>query len=765
MSGVGRLFLATLLAGVLTAGLLMPYFLGAGLVAKQVTTTLAGVNEENFDLPAPQRTEILAANGRPLTYLYTQNRVSVPISEIAKSLQLGVISIEDRRFMVHGGVDEWGTIRALLSNNGGAPTQGGSTITQQYVKNYLYLVKAKTEAEKADAIEQTPIRKLREMKLALQIDRPSGMSKDEILERYLNTVAFGPSTYGAEAAAQRFFGMHAAELDVGQAAMLAGMVNNPNKFNPLRDATGEQDTIKRRNLVLKAMVVSGAISQTVANKYINAPLGLKVSRPPNGCLDGTDSTTNGFYCQYVIDYLEKHGFTSQQLATGGYTIHTNLDVATMSTAKAAVVEQANPTDNKKIANVMAVVEPGMSTRKVTALVANRPYGLKATARTPETVQRLTTTFAPLGAGSTFKIFTAAAALKLGMGTQSQLGVPAEYSSPLAPTHVFRNSGTFPSQVNMQEALATSPNTTFVSLSDQIGLDKVVQMSVDLGLRGYSLNAADVSPQFAGSDVDYAQEVLRQKVASYTLGVSPVSPLELSNVGATLASSGFWCPPTPVDTVTDSTGKLVDYESEACEQVVPAGLANTLSQAMTNDLVSGTSSEAAKAAGWTRLAAGKTGTTQDYKSSAFLGFTPQHSAAVIVWDYQPRPSPICKNPLRTCTTEEAQGGQGMNGGSIPAATWFQTMTKLEANQPEKSFGDPDVAYQTGSSQAQVPYVINTLADQAQAQLQQQGFQVKINPDAKSTAARNTVIEQSPREGEAALPGSTIVLTVSAGSSGN
>jgi len=764
MSGIVRLLVATLLAGVLVAGLMLPYFLGVGLASNQVTSAIADVQSDDFNDPVPQRTTITDAKGNTITTLYDQNRVIVPLSQINDLLIKAVISMEDRRFYKHHGVDWAGTIRALLRNTSSGATQsGGSTITQQYVKNYLFLVKAKTDAQKADAIAQTPIRKLREAKMALQLEQK--LSKEDILFRYLNLVAFGPSTYGAEAASMRFFGIHASDLQLPQAAMLAAMINNPNKYNPINPdrPQGFYETMVRRNQVLDKMVASNAISRATADKAKNAPAMLKPTLTPNGCIDARGSSTNGYYCQYVLDYLANKGLDGGKLATGGYTIRTNLDPASMTDAKSAVDANADPSSDKtkRIANVMAIVQPGQSTRKVTALTSNRPYGL--TAAKGQTVQRLPTTFAPLGAGSTFKIFTAAAALDLGLGTQEpQLGVPPEYYSPLAPSHKFSNSGSFPPKLTLQRALATSPNTTFVQLEDNIGLDKVTQMAVKLGLRGYSLDAGQVSPQFSGAGQSYADEVVRQKIASFTLGVSPVSPLELSNVGATLASEGMWCPPSPVDTITQGPdARIVDLPTQACEQVVKPELARTLAQAMKGDLTDpdGTSHKSVVQAGWTRIAAGKTGTTQDYKSSAYLGFTPQYSGAVLVWDYLPKPQSICRLPLRSCSNNEAQGGNGMSGGSVPAQTWLGAMKPLHAGLPEQDFNLADPSYLQGQPQNQIPQVQGQPVDQARAAVEAKGFSVKVVSSDKSGAAANVVIGVSPSD--VALPGTQVTLTIATG----
>ena len=757
MSGLGRLVLGTLLAGVLVAGLLLPYSVGMGLAANSVTTAIEDAKSDPLDGEIPLRTTFTDAAGTPIATFYDQNRVAVPLSSISDYLQVAVISMEDRRFYQHQGVDWRGTVRALLRNaQADAAAQGGSTLTQQYVKNYLYLVEAQTEAEKADAIASTPIRKLREAKMALSLEQT--LSKAEILERYLNLVAFGPSQYGAEAASQWFFGVSADRLTLAQAALLAGMVNNPPKYNPL-DENHVQDARDRRDLVLDVMVSAGRLSKATAEETKKQDLGLNPVRTRNGCIPADNSETNGFFCQYALDYLATAGFDTKTVARSGWTVKTTLDPAVMASAKAAATSNADPSvpGVERIANAVAVVgkdEP----RKVLALAANRPYGLDATKG--QTVQRLTTTFAPLGAGSTFKIFTAAAAMEMGLGTNATIEVPSEYRSPLVPANVFRNATSYPGSLTLAQALATSPNTAFVALEDQVGLQKVAEMAVRLGLRGYSLDAGQVDPAFAGAGTDYTQQVVAQKIASFTLGVSPVSPLELANVGATLASDGRWCPPTPIDTITDRSGKFVTWDKAACEEAVAPELARTLSVAMEGDLAGGgTAANAASAAGWTWTAAGKTGTTQEYKSSAYLGFTPEMSASVVVWDSEPRPQSICRDPIRTCSTDEAFAGNGMSGGSVPAQTWFAAIKPLKEGQPDTFFRPASATYLKGNPDTQVPTVVGKNVDEARAALTAAGFTVVVTARQNAGAAANIVVEQSPKS--TALPGSSISLFVSAG----
>ena len=777
MGGLGRLLVAALMAGVLLAGLLLPYAVGVGLASNKVTDAIASAPLDNMNEPMPQRTVLTAANGTPIAWVYSQNRIVVPGSAISPWLSKAVVDTEDRRFYKHHGFDWRGTVRALLKNSSGSVgQQGGSTLTQQMVKNYRYLVEAKTEAEKADAIAATPLRKLQEAKIAITLELPGHLTKADIMEKYLNLVAFGPSVYGAQASAQYFFGVDAADLTIPQAALMAAMVNNPNKYNPF-NPDRRADAQERRDLVLGLMKQARSITAAQYDAAVKTPLGTEQHPTPNGCLSAPNSPTNGYFCTYAQDFLENNQkLTADQIATGGYTIKTTFDPAAMKAAKASVDTNADPAaaKDKRVANVLAVIRPGVGLRKVLALTANRPFGLDKDKG--ETVQRLPTTFAPLGAGSTFKLFTAAEALKEGLGTSSVIDNPAEYRSPLVPAHPFHNSGSYPPSLPLRDALATSPNTAFVALEDQIGLEKVVAMSVAMGMKGYELPAGEVDRAFTGSGRTFTQEMTAQKVASFTLGVTPVSPTELANVGATLASGGQWCQPTPIEVITDRSGQIVPQKQIPCAQAVDPDLAASLTEAMQGDLTGGgTAARAAAAAKWTRLGgasggtATKTGTTEDYKSSAFLGFTPFYSAAAMTWDYLDRPQSICIDPATSklagsCPTAVALGQtpkpnlKGMSGGSVPAATWFDAMVPLHANLGPAVFTPGSARYVQGSSTSQVPNVIGQGIDAARATLTQAGFTVGVVPKA-SGAALNTVTDQSPRS--SALPGAQITLTISSG----
>lgn len=764
MSNIGRLTVGSLIGGLLVAILLLPFAAVVGLGATQVADAVEGTDSINMDLPAPERTTILASDGQPIAYLFNQNRKVVPIGDISQYLQDAIQSIEDRRFLQHRGVDWRGTARAALGQlTGEAGTGGGSTITQQYVKNYQFLVAAKTDAEKAQAIEVSPIRKLREARLAINFEQTH--TKLQILEAYLNTVAFGPSVYGAEAASWYYFGHSAKDLQLGEAAMLAGMVQNPVYLNPFITDRVE-DVKQRRDRVLDTLLRDRKYSAAVIDPLKGSDLPLNRTSIPNGCIasDGFgDVQGSGFFCQYVVDYLENlpsNPFTDEQLRNGGYTITSTLDRTVMQNAIAAVTAVQGGEATARIANVMAVVEPNTQTpakgRPVLALAANQPYGLGD----GQTVQRLPTTFAPLGAGSTFKIFTAAAAMQRGLGTQDVIDVPADYTSNLQPGSLVTNPETFPSTLTLQQALATSPNTAFVALEDQVGLKSVVDMAVGLGLRGYKLDAGDVEPGFSDVAGSYADLINQQRISSFTLGVSPTSPLELANVGASLASDGQWCPPTPVKGITDRTGASVDWATIPCDQPLEPKLARTLTQALTEDAQDGTSSASFQAAGWPDQAvAGKTGTTQQYKSSAFLGYTPLYSSSVVVWDFLSKPQSICVEPLRSCTFEEIEAGtaRGMSGGSVPAATWTAAMKPLVEARGKTFFEPADPVYRTGTTKT-VPNLSGKSVAEAEAALVAEGF-VPAEVERSDPAAPGTLLFYTPTQ--SAVEGATVTLRISSG----
>lgn len=360
------------------------------------------------------------AAGNPIAWLYDQRRFEVPSEKISNNMKLAIVSIEDRRFPDHKGVDWQGTLRAFLTNTTtGEVQQGASTLDQQYVKNYQLLVVAKTDAERRAAIETTPARKIREIRMALTLDKE--LTKDEILTRYLNLVPFGNGSFGIQDAAQTYFGVDAADLTVPQSAMLAYMVQSSSALNPYTNVEG---VTERRNTVLDTMITNIPDRADEFRAAKEEPLGVleTPNNLPRGCIAAGD---RGFFCDYALKYLSDAGITRDQINEGGYLIKTTLDPQVQASTKAGL--NANASANLDgIANVMNVIRPGQDSHKVIAMASSRTYGLNADA--DETVQAQPYSLAGDGAGSVFKIFTTAAAMEKGLGINATLDVPKRFEA-------------------------------------------------------------------------------------------------------------------------------------------------------------------------------------------------------------------------------------------------------------------------------------------------------------------------------------------------
>ncbi|WP_405167972.1 penicillin-binding protein [Nocardia sp. NBC_01499] len=722
---------------------------GFGFVSNRAADAVDNVSSELVEGTAPAVSTMVDASGTPIAWLYEQRRFEVPSDKISNDMKLAIVSIEDRRFAEHEGVDWQGTLRAFLTNtSSGEVQQGASTLDQQYVKNFQLLVVAKTDAERRAAIETTPARKIREIRMALTLDRQ--LTKDEILTRYLNLVPFGNSSYGIQDAAQTYFGVDASELNVSQAAMLAGMVQSSSKLNPYTNTEG---VLARRNTVLDTMIQNIPSRADEFRDAKTKPLGV-LPEPkglPRGCIAAND---RGFFCDYAMQYLANAGISKEQIDKGGYLIKTTLDPAVQDSVKRSVTDSANPNlDN--IAQVMSVVAPGQDSHPLIAMASSRTYGLNRDAN--ETVQPQPYSMVGDGAGSIFKIFTTAAAMEKGLGINAQLDVPTRFEAkgmgnggargcPVA-TYCVENAGKYKSPMSVTEALATSPNTAFVKLIQAVGVTPTVDMAVRLGMRSYT--EAGSSGHGNQSLADMMKE---QNLGSFTLGPVAINPLELSNVAATLGSGGKWCPPNPIKEVVDRSGKQVPLTQQACEQVIEPGLANTLANAMSKDDVSGTAAGAAQSSGWNAPVSSKTGTTETHRSSAFLGFTNSLAAATYIYGDSPTPGEICSFPLRNC------GDGNLFGGNEPARTWFNSVKPVLNRFPPPGLPPLDDKYVRGSNNAQVPDVVGMTQGQATAALVGAGFQVTpvTGPGGQ---AKGTVMGTAPNG--SAIPGSVITLYISDG----
>ncbi len=736
-------------AGVGMAVCLAPAAGIGGAAVTRVDNTMQSNLADLTDGAAPGVTTITDTNGDPMAWIYAQRRYEVPADEIAQSAKDALVAIEDRRFYEHDGVDMQGFARAMVTNIlAGGVEEGASTIDQQYVKNYLLLVNADTTEEQSAAVEQSIPRKLREMRMASDLDKQ--LSKEEILARYLNLVSFGNHAYGIEAAARTYFDTSASKLTVPQSALLVGMLQSSEFLNPYTNPDGAKE---RRNMVLQAMVSSGYLSQADADRYAGQPLGVldEPSLLPRGCITAGNS---GFLCDYALKYLADKGLSTEEVERGGYTITTTLDPEVQAIAHDAATSAVNK-GQPGVAEVINVIEPGKDSHDILAMTSSRDYGLDQDES--QTVLPQASSMVGNGAGSVFKIFTAAAALENGYNLESKLQVPdravvygmGEGGAKGCPPGAYcvENAGKFSGEMTLRDALAKSPNTPFVKLIENVGVEQTVDMAVRLGLRSYE-------DQGTFDENNSVADYFRQhNLGSFTLGPTAVNPLELSNVAATLASDGMWCEPNPIKSIVDRYGDEVALDRPECEQAVEPELAAGLAGGMAEDAVSGTAKKAAKSAGWNGAVAAKTGTTESHQSSAFLGFNRKFAAATYIYNDGTQTSPLCTGPVRQC----AEGS--LFGGQEAAESWFRMASRMPG-AADAGLPAPSALFDPKARDELLKRVVGMDKDDARATLEEAGFRVRESLSSGKGAPKDEVVDT--RYAEDAGPDSTITIVVSDGS---
>lgn len=746
-----KLVASTVAAGVLGALALVPFASLSGVAVARTNDTMQTNLSDLTDGRGPGVTTITDSTDQPIAYIYAQRRFEVGGDQISTSMKDAIVSIEDRRFYEHDGVDLQGFGRAILTNLvAGGVEQGASTINQQYVKNFLLLVEADDEAEQAAAVETSIPRKLREMKMASDLEKT--LSKDEILTRYLNIVPFGNGAYGVEAAARTYFGTSAAELTIPQSAMLAGIVQSSSYLNPY---TNHDAVFERRNTVLGAMADAGAISPEEASAFQQEPLGV-LETPQglsNGCIGAGD---RGFFCDYALEYLSEQGITQDMLAKDSYTIKLTLDPTVQDAAHNAVSSHVDPT-TPGVAEVLNVIEPGENSRDILAITSSRNYGLDLDAG--ETMLPQATSRVGNGAGSIFKIFTAAAAIQQGAGLDTMLDVPSRYevkgmgsggaANCPANTYCVENAGSYAPRMTLQDALAQSPNTAFVEMIEQVGVDTVVDLSVKLGLRSYT---DEGSFDGESSIADYMKD---NNLGSYTLGPTAVNPLELSNVAATIASGGMWCEPNPIVSVHDREGNEVYIDRPACERAIDADTASALAVGMSKDTVSGTAASAASMYGWSLPTAAKTGTTESNQSSSFMGFNSNFAAVPYIYNDGTSTTPLCSGPVRQCSSGN------LFGGNEPAQTWFNMASNVPA-ATQGTLPSSSDAFRLGTSGELLNQVVGQSEASARRTLEAEGYKVTTRSVSGAGSARGTVVSAMP-QGAVLIDGGTVILDISDGTS--
>jgi membrane peptidoglycan carboxypeptidase len=736
---LGLLLAVSVVAGVLMAGMMLPFVGGLGLAARSAANNFENLPAVLKEKPLPQVSKVVAADGSPLATFYDQDRVIVPLSQIPLVMQKALIDIEDVRFYEHSGLDLKGTLRALLHNgSSGSVSQGGSTLTQQLVKNIL-IENARTKAQRQAAIADTLARKIKEAKYAIDLEHT--LSKSEILDRYLNIAYFGDGAYGVGAAARHYFDEPVTKLTVGQSALLAGLVQSPEAYNPRYYPVLAKE---RRDTVLAQMLKYNSISQTSYDRAVAQPIVLHIHQQRNDCVASQDA----YFCDYVKHVFETTpGLGLSLLRRGGLTVTTTLDPKVQQAATQGVHDYVHAHEPTKTASAEAVVQPG--TGEVKAIAVSTKYGndpKKGENSIDYAVdQKYGGSRYGFHAGSTFKLFVLAAALKQGIPLSTRIQAPSTITvngytncaGEDAGSYALHNAGDSEAGTfNLESGTWFSVNTFFAQLEQRTGLCEPIKLAEAMGVHPVQGGAI---PQ----------------VPSFVLGsAAGFSPLDLAGAYATMAAHGKYCQPIVITKIVDRDGDSYPVPKPPCQQVVPEGLANTVTSilegVLTKPGATGTEDVLSD-----RPAAAKTGTVDNYDGSWFAGYTPQLASAV--WAGVPA-SPRISLGYKTI------GGRAYGpvyGATLAGRIWQASMNAALQGDPVEQFTGPSSYYEIGITSA-VPDVAGQDPGDAEAALTQAGFHPEIVAGSvPSTQKLGTVARTSPPAGASASTGALIKIFISNG----
>lgn len=795
---LGVFLAVSVLMGIIAAGVVAPVVGAAGIAAREgvgMFERLPGDLEEN---PLAQQSRILAADGTVLATPAKLNRIIVESDEISQNMKDAQVAIEDERFYQHGGMDVEALARAVVKNATTDSTQGGSTLTQQYIKLAL-LNQAEKEGD-TDALIKAQarsgidgyIRKLRELKYAITLEER--LTKDEILTGYLNLAFYGNNSYGVEAAARNYFNVKAKDLTVSQAALLAGVVRSPTNTNPVSNPEAAQ---ARRDLVIDKMLKLGMISEKEAKKA-------KAEKVEN-MLDRTDSqrsclnSRNPYFCEYVEQWLMTQpalGETQEEryeaLTSNGLTVETTLDLE-LSDQLHKTLKEATPYKNDYyLASAASVVEPG--TGHVLAFNQSSTFSYEESA---DKIQKTSVNwnvddrFGGAGGmeiGSVAKAYTIVEAMKKGVPIEADIKIREPHKAtwgnvwldnpdnpvtswPTDPDDIFdaavffrddfaegctigedfwtvKNSGdnAMPRQMSLREASAQSVNTAFASLASQVDTCDIGDTMTAMGL--HNAHGGVYGEAEPGSE--------HRLATSLVLGSDWASPLTVAASYATFATGGVYCPPVPVTRVTDANGKELPLEVGKCERVLDEDVAYASVELLKGVIDPKGSGYQAVLAG-NRPAAGKTGTNNNSSHTWFAGVTPQLSTAVFVGNV----------PGAARSTEDLVDLQvgdrfiegPLYGSSLAAPTWKKIMDWASRDMEVKDWEKPSQEMLNGK-RVTIPDVVGKPVEEAQKELQKAGLTGTIQR-VSSNQPEGVVAWTTPGVGSSILSSTPVTLHVSSG----
>jgi membrane peptidoglycan carboxypeptidase len=756
------------LAGVVVAAAAFPAAAMSGLAAKAGGQTFAQLPSELKSFSSPQITRIFASDNKTqIAVMYDEFRSDVPLKDISKNMQNAIIAAEDREFFHHKGVDFKGVARAMVNNNQGGGKQGASTLTMQYVRMSL-AYSATNPQEVVDATQDTPKRKITEMKYALQLEKQ--LTKDQILERYLNVAPFGNQAYGVYAASQVYFNKKPKDLSVAEAALLAGMVKAPTAYNPAT-ASGYPQAVQRRAYVIDSMLKTGAITAQQSAAALKTPVPKKVKLVGNGCVSVATNSW-GFFCDYFYRWwLSQQAFGAtaydreRRLKSGGYRIVTTMDKKATTAARKRISQHIG--DGDKDALLLASIEPG--TGKVRSLAANRKFKLDSTTHPqnkmssdpkkarrgvhgtyPNTTNPLLTGGGGITgyqAGSVFKMFTMVAALEKGFPLSYTIKAEDVYKSgfviaPSSPaacdgTHFYcpRNAGHEAGVYNLWTGFGKSINTFFVPLEERVGVANVVSVAKRFGVQFRAKN-----------DAGYAADP--DQWGAFTLGVSASTPLDMANAYATLAGDGKYCDPTPIEQITTQAGEKIDVGKPHCVQATPPDVARAALDAARCPV--GDSAQLGHCGGATagnvhgivgHPVYGKTGTTDGDKTAALIVGT----TSLVTAGYLVNPD-YAEHPYH-------------EQHSIVNPAVYESMADFMKGKPKVQFKKPGNNKIAVGDQRSIPDVECDSIGSAKSRLSNAGFSPSVGAPTDSKCPAGTAAGTNP-DGRT-IKGGVVVINPSNG----
>jgi len=698
-------------AAALVAVVLFPLFGVAGMGADALNERLDAAGASFTAIPHfPERSTIYAKDGSVLATLFLdENRTIVRLEKVSPIAQDAVLAIEDDSFYEHGALNAPSVIRALLADLiAGHITQGGSTITQQLVKNTIILDP-----------QQTFARKFQEAALAIRVEQT--YTKHEILEMYLNDVYFGNGVYGIGTAADFYFHEPASKLTLTQAALLAGLIQSPADYDPI---VHPDKALSRRNEVLARLAALGWVPTEKIDKARAQPIKLPSD------VGTTKQKVQPFFVYYIRNLIldktnhefDAFGRTHEQrvhtLYQGGLKIYTTLDPAWQRYAQEAV-DHSPAIDPRKGPDV-SLVSVDAQTGAIRTMLSGKNYErdqlnlVWGGGPVPGQGRRQV--------GSAFKPFTLAAAFENGFPPGKVYDSASPFCSNLwiSQTGCVNNAeGGGGGYVNLWTATQNSINVVFAQLALDVGAANIVDVAHRMGI---------TAPLDA--------------VPSITLGVEEVSTLDMASAFGTLANDGAHCEPFAVARVTLPDGTKLYQHKPACTQAIAPEIAHQITAMLEKVICCGTGTAAG---GIGRPVAGKTGTAQDYTNVYFAGYTPQVATAVWIG------FPSGQVPM------DSYYGGSVFGGTLAAPIWHAFMVRATAGMPVEGFPAPPQ-----QESGKIPNVVGMHSSDAQRILVKANF-TPIVQKVDSFAPVNTVLSQTPAGGSSAVLGSGVRLTVSNGQS--